>query len=669
MKQYFHFTIGPVQSFVAQARRSKDLWSGSFLLSWLSAVAIAAVRHQHQDNQILFPIPDDAFMQAVTGQAQQGPKQGCIPNRFKAAIAADSSQFAGQDVTAFVQIAWQQVAELVWKNDLEPFFASHTQFSASQSLSIWQRQTENIWDIHWVLTDNPDVSNLLDQRKNWRDHYPAPEPGDKCMMMSGWQELSGEHQAQKRRDYWEALRQYLVTGKSDLEEGEQLCALGFIKRRFAHYFSELQLDSTLWPKLLPQGFSMQAPKLCGWSFAQNSSAEKADYDPTHVPSLPFLAALPYLRKAYDAVAKKPELKPKLLQFAELAAKQQPEGVGLAGRFVKVSSLEQCLNSLNLPSWISHIDGISYFSDSLLAGQSYKHIRTGEIVRRLKEFNKSATLPEASPYYALLLMDGDLLGKQMTDPAKHSGISAALNNFTRDVPGIVQSHDGFLIYAGGDDVLAFLPMDTAIECARAIERCYSLCFAKESKGSGLSSTLSGAIQFAHYRTPLMKIVAEAHDLLDRIAKDQTGRDALAIRINKPGGVHAEWAMPWSNLYPDNQQQRSVVQTALTMFEEKSASITNKLLFKLIDSLSIFTESDMDDQVITQLAQAEYFHSGIQLHMDKKLLRHDMQNIKQLMQLCRVVKSNSAECKPALQLDGLKLIRFLATAGAEQQQELA
>ncbi|MDQ3773077.1 MAG: hypothetical protein M3461_01130 [Pseudomonadota bacterium] len=30
-----HFTLGPVQGFVAQARRTRDLWGGSFLLSWL----------------------------------------------------------------------------------------------------------------------------------------------------------------------------------------------------------------------------------------------------------------------------------------------------------------------------------------------------------------------------------------------------------------------------------------------------------------------------------------------------------------------------------------------------------------------------------------------------------------------------------------------------------
>ena len=31
-----HISIGPVQKFVGQARRTRDLWAGSFLLSWMA---------------------------------------------------------------------------------------------------------------------------------------------------------------------------------------------------------------------------------------------------------------------------------------------------------------------------------------------------------------------------------------------------------------------------------------------------------------------------------------------------------------------------------------------------------------------------------------------------------------------------------------------------------
>ncbi|WP_255724622.1 type III-B CRISPR-associated protein Cas10/Cmr2 [Shimazuella soli] len=39
MTKKMHFTIGPVQEFVAQSRRTRDLLASSFLLSYLAAHA------------------------------------------------------------------------------------------------------------------------------------------------------------------------------------------------------------------------------------------------------------------------------------------------------------------------------------------------------------------------------------------------------------------------------------------------------------------------------------------------------------------------------------------------------------------------------------------------------------------------------------------------------
>ena len=67
----FHFTLGPVQSFVAQARRTRDLWAGSFLLSWLSGQAMKSILEQ--GGQIIFPAvgtindPIDPLLKAILG--------------------------------------------------------------------------------------------------------------------------------------------------------------------------------------------------------------------------------------------------------------------------------------------------------------------------------------------------------------------------------------------------------------------------------------------------------------------------------------------------------------------------------------------------------------------------------------------------------------------------
>jgi len=46
--------IGPVQDFIAQARSTRDLWSGSYLLSWLMAAgARALVKKCGNDPQVV----------------------------------------------------------------------------------------------------------------------------------------------------------------------------------------------------------------------------------------------------------------------------------------------------------------------------------------------------------------------------------------------------------------------------------------------------------------------------------------------------------------------------------------------------------------------------------------------------------------------------------------
>ena len=49
------FQLGGVQEFISQARSTRDLWSGSYLLSWLMAHAMKAVSDQVGADAVVFP--------------------------------------------------------------------------------------------------------------------------------------------------------------------------------------------------------------------------------------------------------------------------------------------------------------------------------------------------------------------------------------------------------------------------------------------------------------------------------------------------------------------------------------------------------------------------------------------------------------------------------------
>ena len=265
--QTFQFTLGPVQGFVAQARRTRDFWAGSFILSWLSSVAIASI--QKQGGTVEFPVPDAAYLRHLYGEAgpnDADPQQGSIPNRFKATTAQVPAGFHPEWVTQAVQAAWLALADAVWANDL-------AELAGDATHAIWQRQTRHFWEMSWTLSDD-NAPHLLDRRKNWRDLVAPDEPGHKCMMMDGWQELSGvthTHMPSVRR-FWQQLAGSGKTGMAtDLGDDEQLCALAFIKRRFARCFADVQVE-------LPG----QLGRVYGWPV------------PSAVPSVSFVAAAPWL---------------------------------------------------------------------------------------------------------------------------------------------------------------------------------------------------------------------------------------------------------------------------------------------------------------------------------------------------------------------------------------
>lgn len=56
------FSLGPVQSFIASARTLRDLWSGSFILAWLTAHAARAVKQADPNAVFVRPTLDDSDM-------------------------------------------------------------------------------------------------------------------------------------------------------------------------------------------------------------------------------------------------------------------------------------------------------------------------------------------------------------------------------------------------------------------------------------------------------------------------------------------------------------------------------------------------------------------------------------------------------------------------------
>lgn len=643
--QYFHLTIGPVQAFVVQARRTRDFWAGSFILSFLSSVAMAAVKQQ--GGKIEFPLPDDNYLDWLAGTNNEPgtePLQGSVPNRFKALGAQVGADFDAAAVVSAVQTAWQELAQRVWQYDIEPVVGAD-----SLQQQIWQRQICQFWDISWCLTEQNQVSNLLDRRKNWRNHLIDDEPGVKCSLMEGYQELSGEERpGEGVRIFWNRVRAQSQNLARDLREDEHLCAIALVKRRFVHYFAELNIT-------LPTVSQFPPISICGWKI------------PASVPSVAYLAASPWLAATINASHDNAEL---LTAIKELQHALQALDVPWEGKVLR--NIKNAIDSVGLQNWRwQQVNGQYLFAPALqqmlkeankcdsLLNTDCDYLKTAET--KLKAIRTIAKLGEPSPFYAVLLMDGDSLGAQMSQLEKQQGISAGLNAFTQGVPAIVEEYSGFLVYAGGDDVLALLPQPYAIACGDAIRQLYDRCFAAVNTSQGehlIVTSLSGAIEFAHYKTPLTRILQDAHDLLDKVAKEETGRNSLAIRVWKPGGLHAQWSAPWSVV-------GQLAVTAQQIAEHLQGDLSRSFFFKLEDIISALglacdhVEHGFDEDIVRSLVRAAWVHTGNKL--DKLPEQMDMHLLNACRTVRRVVNGESfIEVTSSRFAPGvIRLLHFLAT----------
>ena len=218
-------------------------------------------------------------------------------------------------------------------------------------------------------------------------------------------------------------------------------------------------------------------------------------------------------------------------------------------------------------------------------------------------------PEA--YYGMLMMDGDRMGAWLSadrdltlpharsfhpqiraglqgfrhdptfaryaqeprapNPSRHMAISEALNHFALALaPEVVESQfHGRVLYSGGDDLLAMLPVIDLVPAMAVLRAAYSgtdpaaagapegaASFARQANGfvlfrtqlmrmMGDKATASTGAIIAHHQAPLAAVLRELR-AAERRAKADGGRDAFSLTVIKRSGgalhLTAKWGEP-------------------------------------------------------------------------------------------------------------------------------
>ncbi len=164
--------------------------------------------------------------------------------------------------------------------------------------------------------------------------------------------------------------------------------------------------------------------------------------------------------------------------------------------------------------------------------------------------------EAAEYIAAIQMDGDRMGSILSatdkDQEFFTRFSEKLANFTQtQAESIVKKHNGILVYAGGDDVLALLPACNAVKCA--IDLRDKFCSDDQNMPGSEKNlcpesprvTLSAGIAFCHWKTPLVRLIEEARSAEHR-AKEFYDRNALALSVVKRSGEILQWGAKFDSV---------------------------------------------------------------------------------------------------------------------------
>lgn len=480
-------TLGPVQEFIAQARRTRDLWYGSHLLSELSRAAARALGDGGA--KLVFPSlqTDDAQLVACLAPLRDNetPPQN-IANKLLAEVSE------GIDPQQLARNARKAVADY-WRNQVAaPVKTKCADLLANGIDAIWDEQIDSFLEFaaSWLpLGDYATTRRQLEQtiagRKLLRDFEPWTQGRGNVPKSS----LDGARESVLRRSKTDRrgdgpVRDSRLASTYRITDSEQLDAVGLVKRAGGE----------------PDQF-VPVINVALASWLSNAS---------HVESSELDALTKACSNAGVSGVKRMDL-PCVQPFAF-------DG------------------SVLLPSrWRSIFDEQGLQGDAEAWG--HEHVRP-----------LLGKLDEPYPYVACLVADGDHMGRAIDglDSADaHRAFSKALAGFADAARDVVErQHRGALVYAGGDDVLAFVSLPEALECAEALRSTFenAMAAACASLVADKRPTLSVGLGIGHVMESMGDLL-----MLGRQAEREAKRDrnALAVLVNKRSGGACTWRARWSD----------------------------------------------------------------------------------------------------------------------------
>lgn len=488
--------IGPVQEFIAQARRTRDLWFGSYLLSELSKEA--AFQIARSGGELIFPYLRNEDT-SISVEDDQAVKKLRVANKILAIVETADPK----------RIAWE-VRQSVTKKWLEYARDAKEQLGACINQGMWDRQVKDLIEFQavWVPLYSEDqyqvarerAEQLLAARKTLRD-FKQHEIGKlrfgekKSSLDSGRESVLFPVKASIYMPY-------------GIKEKEKLDAVALVKRLS---FSITNREDKF-------------PSVCEIAFKHFKATlkeiqDKDEENLAHKCVKEYYAALHALsRRLEDRV----RFEDKDIDSYDYRLFYESH----IEDYIVDHIAEQVRSSL---SEVEKQETISYIKHHL--GMLEDKLNRNHI--------------NLNPYYAFLVADGDRMGDlldTLTSYQEHQRVSEQLSHFSVRAEAIVKEHSGELIYSGGDDVMAYAPLNEFFQLSESLSREFQHVMKQVVPKGCTKPTLSVGVAIVHMLEPLEDVrnLAKQAERMAKVKKDE-----LAIIYQKrSGGDQMRVSLPFS-----------------------------------------------------------------------------------------------------------------------------
>lgn len=628
----FIFSIGPVQSFISQARKAQDFYYGSYILSYFTWKAIEVLVNQYGPANIIYPdLKEQPLMDwylkckdiSILDFNEKNILLPTIPNRFvafipitnkkdieelvnsiKGNIDNEKKQIIGfikkilgdkkidlsEDLKKKILSQFEDFPETYWLSlplrkekgeeislsDLKDYIDKETYQKFQKLWDFASKNGEhkpNIGFIYQVLYSV--IERGFGGVKNIRKfkQYNFEEKGRKCSVCGERDVLFFNDD--KPNKYANNKHIVNLTNKiemSILKKGEGLCAVCFMKRIFGKYLSE----------------SKKIEIFKDYSFPSVSEIAISDF------------------------------KNKNKEFCNGYESKLKEIIG------EVDDYSQFYYKENIrPDYIKKNYGLS--------------IEDKSIDELKKELEKMPKDNKPYKYYAVIHLDGDNMGRWLSGdklpeiensynsqvyekldnkfkegligitenkiltPAIHSSISTALRNYALYFVKEIVEKDGLgkVIYAGGDDVLAFVNLSNLLDVMQKLRWAFSgnikLDNGKikvdlnnnigfiESGGRyiltmGPNATASLGVVIAHYKTPLQTVISKVFEA-EEIAKENANKNSFCISFIRRSGEERAIVYNWNDKIDNRDIVETLTKISILFVENKDFRVSTSLIAKL------------------------------------------------------------------------------------------